>query len=261
MPLRNSDCFAAWRKAGSSGAREAVPLLSGKEAVVPWALPRAQWLRPDLNDPFITHRKWVWTLHTGRWLVPPTRCRKPFQGNGLKCLNIPFLSLLFLWQIPQFEWEPLFASWSGCSIFWIPRRIFHLYAWQLQYFIGNPTSFRLLQHCCGGMGLSQLEEITQWACCFYSWKWTNIIKNNSSQLSWVQLHTRHYGSLACLNEREDKTRRHQDKGLMPWTSSSQHRSRATAEAQHSNQGDEIVCFSFSKVDVSEVGIPTCILWN
>lgn len=120
-----------------------------KGSIVPWVPPRAQWLLPDPNDPLITHRKWVWTLHTGRWLVPLTRCRKPFQGNALKCLNILFLSLLFLYGIPQFEWEPLFANWSGCSILWTPWRIFHLYSWQLQDFISSSCSFMLLQHCCG----------------------------------------------------------------------------------------------------------------
>lgn len=140
MPLRNSGCLAAWREAGRYGAREAAPLFSEEEAVEPWAPPRAQWLRPDLNAPLVTQRKWVRTLHTGRWLAPPARCGKPFWGNDLKCLNTLFLSLLFLSWVSQFEWEPLWANWSVCGILCTPWRNFNLDSRPLQYFLCNPGS-------------------------------------------------------------------------------------------------------------------------
>lgn len=52
-PLRNP---AVWWPA-SYGAQEAAPLFSEGEVAAPWAPPRARWLRPGLNAPFITHRK------------------------------------------------------------------------------------------------------------------------------------------------------------------------------------------------------------
>lgn len=183
MPLRNTGCLEAWRKARRDGAREAAPLFSEEEALVLWARPRAQRLSPDLNAPLITHRKWVWTLHTGRWLALPTRCGKPFWGNDLKCWNILFLSLPFLCWIPQFEWEPLWANRPSCGILRTPWREFR--------FVRSPVRILhlSLQLPLARAGLSEQWEVPQGARYSYSWKWTNVVKkkNYSVQLAWVRL--------------------------------------------------------------------------
>lgn len=188
MPLRNAGCLAAWREASSYGA-ERQHLCFLKRKLESWgAPPRARWQRPDLNAPLMTHRKWVWTLHTGRWLAPSTRCGKPFWGYDLKCLNILFLSLLFLSWVPQFEWEPLRANWCGCGILCTPWRNFNLYLTPVTIL---HLQLRLPLCSCSpaveSTGLSERWEGTQGACCFCSWKWTSTVKNKSAQLSWVRL--------------------------------------------------------------------------